>query len=308
MDNSVLKDYGIEPDDKVAIEIGETDISFLPPGMQEAFEGRPAREISITVNDEAIQWQSHSSAIEVFIPYELTNMDNKDKLSVWYDDGTTLVPVPSGRYDGSRGGMVFETRHLSKFAVGLYDKTFTDMTNFIWAKDAVEILASKGIIKGTSNTTFSPELDITRADFTILIVRMLGLTGDSEDNFVDVLPDKYYYSEIARAKEFGLVKGVGNNRFNPESKITRQEAAVMIERALTSLGKLTGSGNERILNPFNDKDDISDYAKFSMAILVENKLLLGTNINNLNPRHNILRAETAVLMHRVYNLLYTTGE
>ena len=61
-------------------------------------------------------------------------------------------------------------------------------------------------------------------------------------------------------------------------------------------------------NTFNDKDDISDYAKFSMSILVENKLLLGTNTNNLNPRHNILRAETAVLMHRVYNLLYTTGE
>jgi len=134
------------------------------------------------VNNAPISWESSSKTVEIFIPYKPASGENTEKLSIWHDDGTKLIPVPRGRYDSIRGGMVFEVNHLSRFAVGLIDKAFADMEGFEWARDAVEILASKGIINGTSATTFSPERDITRADFTLLLVRMLGLRGEGRDN------------------------------------------------------------------------------------------------------------------------------
>jgi len=96
-------------------------------------------------------------------------------------------------------------------------KAFEDIEDYPWAKEAIETLATLGIIKGTSETTFEPGKNITRAEFITLLVRAFNLEnmGEIDSNFDDVEQHMYYYGPIGIAKKLGIVKGVGNNKFNP---------------------------------------------------------------------------------------------
>jgi len=120
--------------------------------------------------------------------------------------------------------------HLSKYAVSYVYKTFADIGSYAWAKKQIEVLASKGVINGTSDTTFTPQADITRADFMILLVKALGLTAEVTSNFDDVSEKDYYYEYVGIAKELGITTGVGNNKFNPKAKITRQDMMVLYNK------------------------------------------------------------------------------
>ncbi|MBQ2741408.1 MAG: S-layer homology domain-containing protein [Oscillospiraceae bacterium] len=112
---------------------------------------------------------------------------------------------------------------------------FTDLGNHSWAADAIDTLAADGIIKGTSENSFSPASNITRADFAILLVRAFKLTSDNTENFADVSASDYFASELAIARNTGIVGGIGDNKFAPRNTITRQDMMVMVYRALTAL-------------------------------------------------------------------------
>ncbi|MCI8336618.1 MAG: S-layer homology domain-containing protein [Peptococcaceae bacterium] len=182
--------------------------------------------------------------------------------------------------------------------------SFSDLTSVPWAREAILALAEKGIIKGTTPTTFSPNDRITRADFMVLLVRMLSPNGEPEGNFADVTPDKYYYKEIAIAKQLGIAQGSGDNRFEPEASISRQDMMVLTSRALVYLQKIEGASvDETIFAEFVDKNQISDYAIESVGRMVEEGFIAGDESHKLNPLANTTRAETAVFLYRIYNKL-----
>ena len=139
------------------------------------------------------------------------------------NDADSVPAVNDGM--SNTGGQVTEDKN--------YKNKFTDMDNYWWAMDAVNDLASKGIIKGRSETEFDPDSKITRADNTVLLLRVLGKTATFSENFADVYPDKYYYNEIGMAKALGIASGVGNNCFDPDAKIKRQDMATLAYRVLT---------------------------------------------------------------------------
>lgn len=110
-------------------------------------------------------------------------------------------------------------------------KTFSDLAGFEWARMEIEVLATQGIIKGTSETTFSPGNNITRADFICLLVRSLKFTANIDSNFSDVVQTDHFYNEVGIAKKLGVVLGVGDNQFNPRENTSRQDVMVMVSRA-----------------------------------------------------------------------------
>lgn len=179
---------------------------------------------------------------------------------------------------------------------------FADITNYAWANEAIVALAEKGIIKGVSDTEFAPANDIKRADFMLLLVRMLDLKADVTSNFDDVSADKYYYEGVGIAKALGLTTGVGDNKFNPEASITRQDMFVLAYRILQMQEAGLVDADESAINTFEDYSKIADYAKEGLAALVKNDLVKGSD-NKINPVGNATRAETAVFIYRLYNLL-----
>ena len=96
-------------------------------------------------------------------------------------------------------------------------KRFTDLGNHKWAEDAIYRLVEAGVVNGTSETTYSPGVNITRADFTTLIVRAFKFEAEVA-TFKDVDPSKYYATPVGIAKTLGIVGGVNATTLYPASK------------------------------------------------------------------------------------------
>lgn len=168
-----------------------------------------------------------------------------------------------------------------------------------WADEAIGALYAKGIIQGTSDTTFSPERNVTRADFVVLMVRALGLKAGYEGSFMDVQPDDYYYEALAIAKKLGIINGLEDGRFNPRGEISRQDMMVIAARALEAVNKLAAEGNKEDLKRFADASDVAEYAAAQIAALVKEGIVEGDG-SSLYPTSTATRAEAAVLIYRIY--------
>ena len=174
---------------------------------------------------------------------------------------------------------------------------FTDLGAHGWAKDAINALAEDGIIKGTSETTFSPGNNITRADFALLLVRAFGLSSDDTENFADVSESDYFAKELAIARNTGIVNGIGENKYAPRNTITRQDMMVIVYRAIKGLDAIVGRADPGAPD-YPDFDFVSDYAKEAVSTLVGAGLVNGKN-GEIAPTDYTIRAEVAVLLKRI---------
>lgn len=178
---------------------------------------------------------------------------------------------------------------------------FTDLANYDWAKDSIYSLYEKGIISGTSATTYSPADNIKRGDFILILVRMLNIDNEFTENFADVPQDSYYYDAIGKAKAAGIAVGDGVN-YMPENPITRQDLITLAYRAFLEKGYITEAQDTASLDVFADKDSISDYAVTAMASMVKAGIIQGSD-GGVNPLGNATRAEVAVMCARLLDLM-----
>ncbi len=209
---------------------------------------------------------------------------------------------PDRKYDPATGTVTFKTTVPGSFAVGYVHKSFKDLNRYGWARKAIEVMASKGVIKGVAADTYVPSAPVKRADFILLLVRALGLSGDTASgaSFSDVPSDAYYADAVAVAKKLGIVTGVGNGQFNPEQSVTRQDMMVMIGRAMTAAGHSLNRGSAADLAGFKDRANVASYAVQSAATLVKSGIVEGSG-EQINPRGITTRAEAAVVIYRIYN-------
>ncbi len=288
---------------EVALEIGKSDKSKLPLEVKAALGDRPIIQLTLTVDGKETVWSNPSAPVTVSVPYKPTadELKNPEMIVVWYIDGSgNIITIPSGRYDSNNGMVTFTTTHFSDdYAISYVSKTFTDIGKAAWAKKAVEVLASKDILK-TEGNVFNPTADITRADFLYSLVRALGLTAKTSGNFSDVHKDAYYYNEIAIAKALGITSGIGNDKFGSDNRITRQDMMVLTERALKLVKSLNKQGSAADLDKFYDKSKVASYAVNSVATMVKEGLIVGSN-NKVNPTGNATKAEAAVFLYKLYN-------
>ncbi len=296
---------GIDEGDgkEAAITIGEGDKSLLPDDVKKALGDRPLVQLSLTLDRKQAEWNNPDAPVTVSIPYTPTAQElaNPEHITIWYiDGGGNVVSVPNGRYDPASSSVIFTTTHFSHYAVAYVTKSFNDLGGEAWAKKPIEVLASKGILKGTSEKEYSPKTNITRADFLYYLVRALGADARPDGNFVDISSGAYYYREIGTARKLGITGGTGNNRFNPDANITRQDMMVLTERALRMLKKFEVKGSASELDKFSDKSLVADYAVEGVASIVKEGLIIGSG-GRINSLGSTTRAEAAVFLYRIYN-------
>lgn len=288
---------------KVAISVEKDSYADLASDIQGKIFDRPMIKLSLKINDAATEWSNIGSPVKVSIPYVPTEAEKSslEHIVVLRIDNTgKAFAVPSGKYDESAKAVTFSTTQFGRYAVAYVNRTFNDLKSHSWAKHQIEVLASKGIINGTSDTTFSPQNYITRADFMVLLVKALDLNAVVDSNFDDVPSDAYYYNQIGIAKKLGITTGVGDNMYNPKAQITRQDMMVLITRALMVSGKISSEGTADVVASFTDKGDIAPYAVTGVATLVKEGIVLGSN-NMINPKGNASRAELAAIVYKIYN-------
>ena len=183
------------------------------------------------------------------------------------------------------------------------DKTFEDVVGHK-DKAAIEALASRGIINGKTENTFEPNGTMTRAEFATIIARGLGLPQKSNDIFSDVTTNDWFYNYVGTAYSYGIIKGVSENKFNPNGTITREEAAVMVTRA----AKLCGMNTEMdivavrdVLAQFSDYVKASNWSQNSLAFCYNEKIL-DDSVLDIKPFDAVTRAEIASML---YNMLFS---
>ncbi|MBQ7037115.1 MAG: S-layer homology domain-containing protein [Clostridia bacterium] len=199
----------------------------------------------------------------------------------------TLAPLEAVVWKITPTDHVLDASHLK-------DTTFNDIIYYPWAYNAIATLEEKGIVNRVSDTWYGPQFNITRGDYAMFLVRTLGLTEAPGENFVDVDPTAEYAKELAVGKAAGIINGIGDNKFNPEAQITRQDMMTMTSRAL----KLAGAAD---LSAFADSGIIADYAQSHVAAMVAEGLIKGNADGTINPLGNTTRAEAAVIMQRLLN-------
>ena len=171
---------------------------------------------------------------------------------------------------------------------------YRDTIYYPWAYNAIATLEEKGIINEMSPNWYGPGEKITRGDYAMFLVRTLGINTAPGENFADVEADAEYAKELAIGKAAGIINGVGENKFNPEAQITRQDMMTMTSRAM----KLSGATD---LSAFSDNGSIADYAASHVSAMVAEGLIKGNADGTINPLGNTTRAEAAVIMLRILN-------
>ena len=214
----------------------------------------------------------------------IVETSNSGHITAWLlDDSENVSPVPDCNYDASAEAVNFTVTRFGKYAISFVIKTFNDLTGYSWAKNQIEAMASRGIINGTSSDTFSPEANITRADFVKLLVTELGFKADVTDNFPDVSEAAYYYNTVGIQKKLDIACANANGNFNPTAYITRQDMMVMTANALNIAKPDMPSGSSMDLSEFSDKDKLSVSAIDAVATLVKNGVITGTNGSSILP-------------------------
>ena len=182
---------------------------------------------------------------------------------------------------------------------------FSDVPATHWASESIGKLSSAGIIKGVPGGGFNANGNSKRADVAIMLTRLLGLENQtSTARFSDVDPNAYYANAVGVAREYGIINGNADGTFNPESYISRQDTMVMISRILDNLNVSTNA-DTTVLAQFSDTANISSYALEATSKLVNLGIING-NEGKINPKHAITRAEMAVIMDRVYDIIDKT--
>lgn len=169
---------------------------------------------------------------------------------------------------------------------------FTDMDGTEWYAKAILKLAEKKLMLGYEDNTVRPKEKLTRAEATVLLVRMLQLQPATYKNsFRDVNEEYFAAKEIQAAFENNIIKGYEDGTFRPGDYITRGEVAELLKRSF----KLT---NVQINSYFPDVP--KDYfASNAINALVENGLTTGFPDGTFKPKNHITRAEFAAFLTRI---------
>ncbi len=162
-----------------------------------------------------------------------------------------------------------------------------------WARQSIEKAREYGLMEGKGRNLFEPKQNITRAEFAALLVRLLKLEGKSsaQQVFSDVKPDSWYFGYVMNCYEKGIITGKSQDKFMPNDYITREEMAVMLQRALS-----LETAEEVDLK---DLQDASQWAVPAIKAIVGNQLMTGAN-GNFSPRQNVTREMAATVMVRVF--------
>ncbi|MCR8660492.1 Ig-like domain-containing protein [Paenibacillus endoradicis] len=224
--------------------------------------------------------------------------------AVYYDEGISAISAAPTTFTNSNGltTITFKRPGNSAYAIVKSNKTFSD-TSSHWAHNEITIMARKFIVEGHSTTNFNPKSNITRGEFATYIVKGLGLSANkaAAKQFKDVNSDTVMGGYIGAAVAAGIVSGVSNTSFEPNSYITRQDMALMMVRAASYAGLSTklSSSADSILNGYSDKSQLSSYAKTGVATAINLGIISGTTTTKLSPKQNATRAEGTLMIMRL---------
>lgn len=298
------------------VDAGDTEAPggrdpYYDEGDAEDFKSRwednlvPSRRGTLTIKYDPSIVNAANNILTIYYH----NGDEWRNIGGVVNTGSKTVQVP---FAGFGFYMVMKTR-----------ETYDDVVNHDYARDAIETLYAKGVMPAYSGSSFGANRDMSRGEFATMLVKALSLPINAgpyrdsnerdplEPTFTDVRPNRdqwdYEYKYIETAARAGIIRGKQPGYFRPDDSLSREEAAIMIARAMNlKLGTLEAS--KLSLNKmFTDAKDVGYYAAPSVLVVAKAKLMNGSANDptakkptySFKPTNPLTRAEMAVITVRV---------
>ncbi|BDF70285.1 hypothetical protein CE91St41_24880 [Oscillospiraceae bacterium] len=257
--------------------------------------GNPNGQVKVEITVGGAAMETLSGGITVTIPAKEPTAGTV--MMIVTDEGSKILKKSSvsGRnvaalLDGSATVIVKDN-----------SKTFSDVPDSYWGKDAVTFAASHELFQGTAADTFEPAGDMTRSMLVTVLWRLEdeAKTGTSA-GFSDVDGAAWYGDAVQWAASIGIVTGTGDG-FDPDGKITREQLSTMLYRYAGAAGLSTAAKGD--LDKFTDGGTASGWAGDALAWAVGSGLIGGKGNATLDPSGTATRAEVATIFQRLVALM-----
>lgn len=305
MDLNTVRQINNQANTDVNITTNRRDSNNLPEEARDAVGNRPVFDLRVNYGSTGRVQNFGDGRVTVTIPYTLgANEKPENVQAVYVDEDGKLHWLPNSVYDSVEKVVRFSTSHFSIYGVGYKEEApvITDISTH-WAKNDIDFVMNKGLLVGTSPTTFGPNTGMTRGMFVTVLGRLAEADVDAykTSSFTDVKSDAYYMSSVEWAKEKGIVSGMGEGLFAPEQTITREQMAAIILNYADFIDiKLPNVNAEKT---FADNDKISSYAKDSVSQVQMAGVIGGKNGNIFDPQGTATRAEFSSVLCRFVELV-----
>lgn len=211
--------------------------------------------------------------------------------------------IDGSAYDINEGEMIISTSYILNHGVGYKEPSskFIDIENH-WAKESIDYVVARALLTGTSETTFAPNMAMTRGMLVTALGRLAGVDEKAYDtnSFIDVNVDSPFRPYIEWAYKKDIVKGIGNQRFAPNRAITREEIAVIF----VNYAKATGYRLPiiREVTTYADTTNIGSYYQPAVKAMQQAGIMIGDTKNQFNPKKSATRAEVSSMVQRYIKL------
>jgi uncharacterized repeat protein (TIGR02543 family) len=254
--------------------------------------------------------EDFSKPVTLTMAFDPASVRSNQRPAVFYFDEVNKVWVEI--LDGIINGnyITVKVDHFTKFAVFAVDQAsstsiteqpadtkpgvaFSDISEH-WAEASIKLAMSGGIVTGYLDGAFKPDAAVTRAEFTVMLMKTVKLQVEGvELTFTDTAKiGAWARKAVAQAKHTGIINGYEDGTFRPDERITRAEMAVMLANALSLSHETSAAAG------FKDDQDIPEWAKNAVGAIKKLGLVEGKSTNLFDPLANTTRAETVTLLLR----------
>lgn len=233
--------------------------------------------------------------------FSMNAVADPDRSTVIRVDGAGKLRFVPSVFEGETATLY--SAHNGVYTAVRSDRTFEDIQGH-WAQDDIERMANKLIVNGSADGRFDPNRTVTRAEFVAMLVRALELSEKPQRaSYSDVAPNEAWYAgAVGAASAAGLIEGYADGSFRPDAGVTREQAAVMLGRAVRYAGELPQQ-DASVLERFSDHAKVSGWAKRPAAELLAAGMIEGVGNTAFAPQAFATRAQSAVLLYRMLHYL-----
>jgi len=220
---------------------------------------------------------------------------------------TTTGAAVTTRYNPTTGNLDAWVRESGTYVVEENRVDFTDIQNLSREmQEAIRTLATHEVITGTGGGNFSPGSSVNRAQMAAMVTRLLGnLDPNADGNFNDVRRADWFFGAAGSANRHNIMTGTGGGNFSPNVTLPRDQLTVITARVLVNqMGYRLPASPANYLQAFQDRADMAEWSTQYIALASRENIVIRRADGQFRPRDNMNRGDVAVMLHRLYLLIW----
>lgn len=286
-----------------------------------------AAETTVDTVKVETNFASVSIPAEEQTEFELTQQDTNKVEVKFNNDKTTVMKISfpgisgdtsymavvdgsgkaiGGKYNPATGELEAKISASGVYSVVYNEKDFEDIKNkSAEMQNAIKTLAAKGIINGTSETTFSPDSSISRAEIAALVVRTLSVFDPNEDGgFVDVTKENWYFGVAGTSRKYGIINGYEDNTFRGKDVILKEQIIAVAARILRNEMNYKTPENISEYLTYADAESLSEWSKEDIALAGMANIVLQRVDGKFVNTDEMTRGDAAIILMRLFNKIW----